>query len=129
MLAFLWQPVDDAARAAIVASGIDHACNRQFMHVATASQCVLSKIMPQRVLAPVKRQMCRDTRKLQGVKVLFTSSTFLSTTWNVFQHCHLSTLTRLSLSTRCLALSSLEQSWQKEMERQGCDPMSHGQCD
>ena len=113
--------------AAIRNAGPEDAANIEFRLINDGIQKMLTNMMPRRVLARVKRFMRRECRKPVSMKV----RTYL-------QH-----LLRLNLEVLPslppfganqglsndeildIVLYGTPKSWQKEMERQGFDPMEH----
>ena len=111
--------------AAVRTAGVDDPQNTHFDHILTAMQHVMKSLLPRRVLARVKRQMRRDTRKPKDMKVRI-----------YFQHLLRQNLEYLPNLPPFRADQSLgddelldillfgtPKSWQREMERQGFDPM------
>ena len=111
--------------AAIITAGVDP--HRDVAHVAHAIDFVLSQSMPRNVLARVKRQVCREMRKPRDMKVRFYYQQLL--------RINTEEVARLPPFRANQALGDEElldvilfgtpKSWQKEMDRQGYDPMNH----
>ena len=93
--------------------------------ISVACRQVLTRIMPRRVLARVKRQMRRDTRKPKNMKVRPHYQRLLRHNMEYLPNLPPFGANQ-SLSTdemMDILLYGTPKSWQKEMERQGFDPM------
>ena len=118
----------DATNAAqIRTDGPDHADNLEMRLIDDGIQQMLTNMMPRRVLARVKRFMRRECRKPVTMKVRVYLQHLLRLNMEV-----LPSLPPFnddqSLSTDELLdilLFGTPKSWQKEMERQGFDPLEH----
>ena len=117
---------DAAARNTIQTAGINHANNLIFGHIRTARQFVLTKLMPRRVLARVKRQLRRDTRKPKNMKVRTYMQYILRQNMEYIQKLPPFDPNQALSSDELLdiLLFGTPNSWQKEMERQGFDPIT-----
>ena len=118
---------DDVAATAIHAEGPDHANNAHFDHVENGLKHAVQQLLPQRVLARVKRYIRRECRKPAGMKV--------RTYFNHLMRINVDELDRLPPfeddqkfsqdELLDIILFGTPKSWQKEMEKQGFDPMDH----
>ncbi len=117
----------DAGRAAaILVAGIDAAANLTYDQLTLAMCHVVTQLLPRRALARVKRYLRRDCRKPRDMKV--------RTYFQHVQRVNIDELPNLppfggnqSLSgdeILDILLFGTPRSWQKEMERQGFDPMN-----
>jgi hypothetical protein len=115
-----------AAGAAITTAGIDDAANLTMLQISYGLQHVVTQLLPRRVLARVKRYLRRECRKPREMKVR-----------TYFQHVQRVNIDELPSLPPFAGNQSLSQdevldillfgtprSWQKEMERQGFDPMT-----
>lgn len=112
---------------AICVEGIDHADDTNFAWIAESFGNILTKIMHRHVLARIKHQMCGDTRKPKGTKVLFCLQHLLG--HNMERPPNLPPFgdnQSLSLGEMIdIIFLRAPKSWQKEMEHQGFHPMEH----
>ena len=116
---------DTVASDAVVANGVAHYA--ALGHLDTAIGYVISMIMPRKVLARVKRALRREMRKPADMKV--------RTYFQNLQRINVEEIPNLPPFQRDQHLTDDEmldillygtpRSWQKEMERQGYDPMDH----
>ena len=118
---------DDADKAAIATAGPDHANNLNWEQVLDGMKHVVTQLLPRRVYARVKRYLRRECRKPREMKVRVYLQHMLR--MNQEEIPNLPPFeARQSLSTDELLdiiLFGTPKSWQKEMERQGFDPMDN----
>ena len=117
---------DNADKTGVLARGVD-ASNSITQHIYTALNFVVQQLLPHQVLARVKRNVRREMRKPAGMKVRayyqallcinLEEITALPPFWNNQQLSDDELLDVL--------LFGAPKSWQKEMEKQGYDPMAH----
>ena len=115
--------LEGAARAAVEANGVDH--YRHVDHITVALNTVLASILPAKILARVKRSLRREMRKPIGMKV--------RAYYNNLVRINLEEVVRLPPFDPAQSLSDDElidiilygtpKSWEREMDRQGFDPM------
>jgi hypothetical protein len=116
---------DDDAAEEINNQGKDHADNAHFEHIENGLKNVVQQLLPQRVLARVKRYIRRECRKPAEMKV--------RTYFNHLMRINVDEIPRLPPFEEDQKFSSDEvldillfgtpKSWQREMEKQGFDPM------
>ena len=118
---------DDADKAGIATAGPDHANNLNWEQVLDGMKHVVTQLLPRRVYARVKRYLRRECRKPREMKVRVYLQHMLR--MNQEEIPNLPPFeARQSLSTDELLdiiLFGTPKSWQKEMERQGFDPMDN----
>ena len=116
---------DEADATAIHAEGPDHANNAHFEHIENGLKNVVQQLLPQRVLARVKRYIRRECRKPADMKV--------RTYYNHLMRINVDEIPRLPPfeddqkfsqdELLDILLFGTPKSWQREMEKQGFDPM------
>ena len=118
---------DDQQKQAIKNQGIDHADNQEFPDVDTSLRQVLTALLPRKVLARVKRFLRRSCRKPGWMKVrdyvqhlyrINSDEIPLLPPFNANQHLQQDELLDI-------ILFGTPRGWQREMDRQGFDPMDN----
>ena len=115
-----------AAKDAIIAQGWEHADNNQLGHIRLALNDTLASLMPKKILARCKRHLRRHCRKPRDMKIR--------------EYCHLVSMMNSQEFTHLppwgrnqelpddeildIIIFGIPKSWEKEMERQGFDPMA-----
>ena len=118
---------DAGRQATIRTNGINHATNLQFILIDMALKDMMTQLMPRCILARVKRFMRREARKPSDMKVRVYFQHLLRLNMEIVPALPPHQANQ-SLSTDELLdilLFGTPKSWQKEMERQGFDPMDN----
>ena len=118
--------INEAAGNAIRALGAHHTGNHQNAMIQGAIQGMMTQLMPRRVLARIKRFLRRECRKPVGMKARQYLQHLLRANLEVIPN------TPPFAENQSLAADEIidillfgtPKSWQKEMERQGFDPMA-----
>ena len=119
--------VEGAARNAVMAQDHMHENNLHYDNIDRALKAVVKGLLPNRVLARAKRYLRRECRKPVGMKVRTYFQHLLRINSNEFPNLPpFAAGQELSPDELLdILLFGTPKSWQKEMERQGFDPMDH----
>ena len=113
------------AKNAIRTQGVNHADNVHNDDILLAINHMMERMMPRRVLARVKRFLRRDARKPTDMPVRKYFQNLLRLNWEVLENLppygNDQALSNEEIAD--ILLYGTPKSWQKEMERQGFDPM------
>ena len=120
-----------AAKQAVLNAGWAHADNNQFTHIRLALNDVLGALMPKKVLARCKRHLRRHCRKPKDMKIREYSHLVQGMNTDEFTHLPpfgpYQNLTDDEILD--IILFGIPRSWEREMERQGFDPLNHSLLD
>ena len=119
---------DDDAKDAIRAQPIDHADNCNVVDVDKAVKDVVQALLPRRVLARVKRFIRRECRKPADMTVRKYFQNLLRLNTEILPKLppfgNFQTIQDEELTD--ILLYGTPKSWQKEMDKQGFDPLENG---
>ena len=122
---------DDAAKArakqAVIDAGWNVADNLRLAHIRHSLNETLTALMPKKVLARCKRHLRRHCRKPRDMKIREYSHLVSMMSWMEFTHLP-PWQPNQNLSEEevmDIILFGIPKSWEKEMERQGFDPLVH----